>query len=247
MTLAATYYGANGWLFEFGGLRVLVDPWLRGSLSFMPGAWLLRGDLLDERPIPERLNLLLLTQGLPDHTHPPTLAVLPRDLPVVGSAAAGRVVKSLGFNTVTVLKPGSAMKVGELKIQATAGAAVPGTENGYILKHPCGSLYIEPHGFLDPTIAPCHLDAVVTPMVDLALPILGAFVRGRSVASELVELFQPSTILASTTGGQMSFRGLLNNLLQVRGSVRDTAANIGPAVGCIDPRPGERYVLRRSL
>ena len=26
MTLAATYYGANGWLLEFDDLRVLVDP-----------------------------------------------------------------------------------------------------------------------------------------------------------------------------------------------------------------------------
>ena len=25
MTLAATYYGANGWLLEFDDLRVLVD------------------------------------------------------------------------------------------------------------------------------------------------------------------------------------------------------------------------------
>ena len=43
MTLAATYYGANGWLLEFNNLRVLVDPWLRGSLSFPPGSWLLKG------------------------------------------------------------------------------------------------------------------------------------------------------------------------------------------------------------
>ena len=26
MTLAATYYGANGWMLEFDDLRVLVDP-----------------------------------------------------------------------------------------------------------------------------------------------------------------------------------------------------------------------------
>ena len=43
MTLAATYYGANGWLLEFDDLCVLVDPWLRGSLSFPPGEWLLKG------------------------------------------------------------------------------------------------------------------------------------------------------------------------------------------------------------
>ena len=64
MTLAATYYGANGWLLEFDDFRVLVDPWLRGSLSFPPGEWLLKGELPCERNVPEKLNLLLLTRGL---------------------------------------------------------------------------------------------------------------------------------------------------------------------------------------
>ena len=67
MTLAATYLGANGWLLEFDALRVLVDPWLTGSLSFPPGDWLLKGELPHDRPIPESLDLLLLTQGLADH------------------------------------------------------------------------------------------------------------------------------------------------------------------------------------
>ena len=39
----ATYYGANGWLLEFGNLRVLVDPWLTGALQFPPGAWFFEG------------------------------------------------------------------------------------------------------------------------------------------------------------------------------------------------------------
>ena len=52
MTLAATYYGANGWLLEFNALRVLVDPWLRGSLSFPPGSWLLKGVLPMNVPHP---------------------------------------------------------------------------------------------------------------------------------------------------------------------------------------------------
>ncbi|GCE65852.1 MBL fold metallo-hydrolase [cyanobiont of Ornithocercus magnificus] len=246
MTIAATYYGSNGWLFELGNLRVLVDPWLRGRLSFAPGSWLLRGDLLNEEPIPEHLDLLLLTQGLPDHTHPPTLSILPRELPVVGSASAGKVVKNLGFNNVTVLKPGNSTKLAELKIRATAGAPVPNIENGYILEHAQGSLYIEPHGFLDPTVTFCHLDAVVTPMVDIKIPGLGTFIRGCSAAPQLAEFFQPATILASTTGGQISFHGLLSNFLQVRGSVQSTAADIKSAIRCIEPEPGKRYVLIRA-
>ena len=106
MTLAATYYGANGWLLEFDDLRVLVDPWLRGSLIFPPGEWLLKGELPCERKVPETLNLLLLTQGLADHAHPETLALLPKELAVIGSAAAARVVERLGFTSVKTLSPG---------------------------------------------------------------------------------------------------------------------------------------------
>ena len=81
MSLAATYLGANGWLLEIGTLRILVDPWLRGMLSFPPGPWFLRGELGTEQPIPGDLDLLLLTQGLADHAHPTTLRLLPKDLP----------------------------------------------------------------------------------------------------------------------------------------------------------------------
>ena len=44
MSDQATYYGANGWLLELGGRRILVDPWLTGPLVFPPGAWLLKGE-----------------------------------------------------------------------------------------------------------------------------------------------------------------------------------------------------------
>ena len=83
----ATYFGANGWLLELGGLRVLVDPWLTGPLRFPPGAWFFEGQLPATQPVPEQLDLLLLTQGLDDHAHPETLQLLPRSLPVVGSVS----------------------------------------------------------------------------------------------------------------------------------------------------------------
>ena len=74
----ATYFGANGWLLELGGLRVLVDPWLTGPLQFPPGPWFFQGELPTSRPVPPDLDLLLLSQGLDDHCHPPTLALLPK-------------------------------------------------------------------------------------------------------------------------------------------------------------------------
>lgn len=243
MTLAATYYGANGWLLDFDGYRVLVDPWLRGSLEFPPGRWFLHGELSNEHAIPEALDLLLLTQGLADHAHPDTLKLLPRDLPVVGSSAAASVAQRLGFETITTLSPGESCQVAELTIQATAGAPVPMVENGYLLRHPRGRLYLEPHGFLDPSISPEPLDAVITPMVDLGLPLLGAFVKGNSVVDDLVSRFQPSTVLASTSGGDIRFGGALSGLLQQNGSIAETGQRIGASCQWIDPTPGIPHQL----
>ena len=239
----ATYFGANGWLLEFGALRVLVDPWLTGSLDFPPGPWFFQGELSTSLPLPEDLDLLLLTQGLNDHTHPPSLALLPRQLPVLGSASAAQKARQLGFQQVTALRPGELHQLGDLRITATAGAPVPQVENGYLLEHPQGSLYLEPHGYLPADLPARHLDAVITPVVDLGLPLAGAFVRGQRVLPELVERFTPRTVLASTAGGDVQFSGVLSRLLWQQGSADSAAALLPAGTRLIDPQPGVRYSL----
>jgi hypothetical protein len=251
MALHATYTGANGWILEFEHpgrppLKVLLDPWLVGELRFLPGDWFFTGRQRHPQPIPEAIDLLLLTQGLPDHAHPPTLKQLPRSIPVVGSAAAAGIVRGLGFTSVRELSPGDSTTVADqLSITATAGAAVPQLENGYLLHHPAGSLYVEPHGFLAPAdrLPAEPLDAVITPVVDLGLPLAGAFVRGRTVLPELLERFQPITVLASSAGGEISYEGLLSQLLWQKGSCQETAGLLPPGVQLIDPVPGERRTL----
>jgi hypothetical protein len=250
MALHATYLGANGWFLQFGGLRVLVDPWLRGPLVFPPGPWLLRGELPRERSLPAPPDLLLLTQGLPDHCHPPSLEGLDRDLAVVGSAAAAKRVRQLGFRRVTALAPGEQHVFRGLRITATAGAPVPQVENGYLLEHDEGRLYLEPHGFPPQDLRTESLDAVITPVVDLGLPLAGAFVRGRTVLPDLLRRFRPRTLLASTTGGDVRFSGVLAGLLWARGAaaeaedtVRREAGQDGPSTRFIDPVPGQPYLL----
>lgn len=254
MSLTATYGGANGWLLEFADpldaaapLRVLVDPWLQGPLVFPPGAWLLKGELNNPLPLPGDLDLLLLTQGLDDHCHPPSLALLPRELPVVASPGAASRARQLGFTSVTALPPGQEHRVAALTITATAGAPVPQTENGYLLEHPGGSLYLEPHGFLARDLRPRRLDAVITPVIDLGLPLAGAFVRGRQVLPELLELFQPTTVLASTTGGDVRFSGVIAGLLRSDGTIEEASALVergsGGAAHLIQPVPGVAYSL----
>jgi Beta-lactamase superfamily domain len=242
----ATYLGANGWLLEIGDLRVLVDPWLSGSLVFAPGPWFFQGELSQPQPVPQQLDLLLLSQGLPDHTHPPSLALLPKELPVLGSATAAARARQLGFQTVRALAPGERWQQGELCIRATAGAPVPQVENGYLLEHPAGKLYLEPHGYLPADLPAQRLNAVISPVVDLGLPLAGAFVRGRQVLPQLLQRFQPRTVLASSAGDDVRYTGLLSRILWQQGSPVEAEAQAeaaDPPCRLINPSPGQRYAL----
>ena len=249
--MQATYFGANGWQLGFSNLNVLLDPWLVGPLCFGNSPWFFESRFLQDWPIPPAVDLVLLTQGLPDHAHPPTLKQLEPSIPVVGSPAAAQVARELGFTQVTTLAPGQSCQHtsgagAQFTITATAGAAVPGQENGFLLQHPDGRLYVEPHGFLDPTLPPQTLDAVITPVVDLGLPLVGAFVRGQAVLPQLLERFQPRWVLASTAGGQTQNSGLLPKLLWSRGSIAIATALLNsrsPQTQLVDPEPGRCYPL----
>ena len=252
--MRATYFGANGWQLGFSGLNVLLDPWLVGPLCFGNSPWFFTSRFLQDWPIPPAIDLVLLTQGLPDHAHPPTLKQLERSIPVVGSVPAAEVARTLGFTQVTALSPGQSHQHSDgsdtyLTITATAGAAVPGQENGFLLQHPDGFLYVEPHGFLDPTLSAQKLDAVITPVVDLGLPLVGAFVKGQAVLPQLLERFQPRWVLASTAGGQTQNSGLLPKLLWSRGSITTATAllnSCAPQTQLLDPEPGRCYALTPS-
>ena len=253
MSDRATYFGANGWLLELAGRRILVDPWLVDSLVFPPGPWLFRGELPRPWPVPAPLDLLLLTQGLPDHCHPPSLALLDRDLPVIASASGAARARELGFRQVTVLQPGehSQLAGGELEIGAVPGAPVPLVENGYLVRGGGTSLYLEPHGYLaaETLLPPQAVDVVISPVVDLGLPLAGAFVRGQSVLPDLLRRFRPHTVLASTTGGAVTYSGALSRLLWQKGNLAEARRQVealAPDCRLIDPEPGVAIALGRQ-
>tara|TARA_Y100001978_G_scaffold194159_1_gene201023 strand:- start:519 stop:1259 length:741 start_codon:yes stop_codon:yes gene_type:complete len=241
MTIKATYYGANGWLLELEKTRILIDPWLHGDLTFPPGDWLIKGELTKEIDIPNKIDYLLLTQGQPDHAHPPTLEKIDREIPVIGSESASKIANKIGFNKINKLKPGDFFKKDNLIIQATEGASVPNVENGYIIDQGLNSIYIEPHGFLDKKIVPRKIDLVITPVIDFSLPFAGKFIKGKSVLPHLLNLFNPSTIMASTTGGDINFTGIINKLIKVEGSVEDLHLLENNKTHYINPEPLKEY------
>jgi len=215
MTFKATYLGSNGWVIEFKKAKVVIDPWLLGDLIFPPGGWFFKGTLKDEIPTPENIDLILLTQGLPDHCHIPSLKKFPKQTDIICSKSAYKILDNLNFESINIMEPGQNLKFNDIKIEATSGASVPQIENGYILETNEGGFYIEPHGFLDTKIKPRKLDAVITPTKNLELPILGPFVKGADVIPNLVKLFNPSYILSSTTGGDAEFSGILNSFISL--------------------------------
>ena len=241
MTIKATYYGANGWLIELDKTRILIDPWLNGDLTFPPGDWLIKGKLAKEIDIPTDINYLLLTQGQPDHAHPPTLEKINRDIPVIGSVSACNIVSKIGFTKIHKLKPGESFKNNNLSIKATSGASVPNIENGYIIDLNSNSVYIEPHGFLDKKLSPRKIDLIITPVIDFSLPFAGKFIKGKSVLPHLLKLFNPSTIMASTTGGEIIFTGIINNLIKVDGSVENVNLIGNYDTDYINPEPLKEY------
>jgi L-ascorbate metabolism protein UlaG (beta-lactamase superfamily) len=247
-----TWLDSNTWLIEFGGQRILLDPWLVGPLVFGNQPWLFQGQRRTPRSIPEHLDLILLSQGLEDHAHPPTLQQLEREIPVVGSPNAAKVVQALGYTRITILEHGETLIWRDrLKIQAVPGSPIGPflVENGYLLEDLESGirLYYEPHGYHSPILKDAApVDVIITPLIDLKLPLLGPIIQGWSSALEVCQWLEPQVILPTAAGGDVEFKGVLNSLLRATGSVAEfrsilTANQL--SVQLIEAIPGERFAV----
>ena len=216
MSFKATYLGSNGWIIEFSKSKIVIDPWLIGDLVFPPGEWFFKGSLEKDIPPPRDIDLILITQGLPDHCHAPSLELFSRDIEIICSKSAFKKLEELNFNSVRIIEPSEKLIFRDLHIEATCGAPVPQIENGYIVENKEGGFYIEPHGYFDKNIESRKLDAVITPTKNLGLPIVGPFVKGAEVLPDLIDKFNPNYILSSTIGGDAKFSGFLNNFISVK-------------------------------
>lgn len=247
-----TWLDSNSWLIELGSagqeLHILLDPWLVGPLSFGNQDWLFKAERPQDRPIPTHIDLILLSQGLPDHAHPATLEQLDKSIPVIGSPAAAKVAQSFGFTHVQAIGHGQTLQHAHVQIQATLGSPVgPGTnENGYVLTDTQTGLklYYEPHGYHDPTLANlAPVDVVITPLISLDL-LFAPFIKGGKSALQAVEWLHPQVIMSTAAGGDINFEGLLLKLLRMRDGVdgvrQQLTAQQSPTQ-VLDPRPGERF------
>jgi L-ascorbate metabolism protein UlaG (beta-lactamase superfamily) len=251
-----TWLDSNSWLIEIGRQRILIDPWLVGSLTFNNLDWLFKGSRLQERPIPENIDLIMLSQGLEDHAHPPTLKQLDHNIPVVASPNGAKVAQSLGYTCVTSLAHGESFTLkNQVEITAFPGSPIGPTmvENSFLIKELESGLtvYYEPHGYHSPQLKQfAPVDVVITPIVDLALPLLGPIIKGTKSALEVTQWLQPQAIIPTAAGGDVIFAGLLMNLLKVVGNsedLRSLLAKNNLSTQVIEPKPGDRFELTRTL
>ena len=250
-----TWLDSNSWLIEMANLRIMLDPWLVGPLVFGNADWFFKGVRTKSKAIPEHIDLILLSQGLPDHAHPPTLEQLERSLPVVGSPGAAKVSQGLHFTQVTALDHGEILTTGALQIQAFPGAPIGPllTENAYVLKdlNTNHTLYFEPHGYHAPEldqVAP--VDVVIAPLLDMRLPLVGPFIRGGEVALNLVKQLRPQVVLPTTTGGDVDYSGVLDRLIRNQGSLAEfhqLLVQHGCSTQILDPTSGERFEVPLSI
>ena len=222
-----TYLDSNSWLLEIGGQNILIDPWLVGSLTFGNMDWLFKAYRSIERDIPEKIDLILISQGLEDHAHPPTLKQLNRDIPVVASENAVKVVNQFNYEKVNSLAHGETFTInGTVEITATPGSPIGPTliENGYLLKEiETGfTLYYEPHGFHSESLKKfAPVDVIITPLINLNLPLIGPIIKGQQQALQVAKWLQPQIILPTASGGDVMFEGLLIKFLKAQGTIED--------------------------
>lgn len=245
-----TWLDGNTWSIELGERRILIDPWLVGQLVFGNLSWLVRGRRLTYRPLPEKIDAILLSQGLEDHAHPPTLQQLDKTIPVVASPSAAQVVQQLNYHHVTTLKHFESIILGDrVKIQALPGFPVGPfvVENGYLLEdlEQGVRLYYEPHGHPSAALQEmAPVDVAIAPILNQELPLAGPIIRGGKAALQVCEWLRPQVILPTAgQGDEIEFEGMLAPWLRTRGTLDEFRALLAETqlnTRVIEPKVGER-------
>ncbi len=257
----------NSWIFHIADQTILVDPWLIDPLVFYGQPWLFTA--YHNTPVaftPDTLppiDLILISQGLDDHCHRPTLEKLVkrsypegnRTIPAIASPTAAKVLSSLGYTNITSLTNWQESNFKQkLQITAVPGAEIqPGQEeNGYLLKdlNSGETLYYEPH--LPPLEKVKQkidtVDVAIAPIVGQIFPLLGQIIMGPSQALSLAQTLKPRFFLP-TTMGDIRATGILPMLVRTVGSIpefRELLAKSGLATQLLEPEPGQTLEILAS-
>jgi L-ascorbate metabolism protein UlaG (beta-lactamase superfamily) len=120
--LAATWLGHATTLLRVGGLTILTDPVLGSRVGI--GLGLITGGprrhvapALSLRELPP-IDLLLISHAHYDHLCRPTLARLPKTIPVITAHGTHDLIRDLGFRQVTELRWGERTSLSGVSVTA---------------------------------------------------------------------------------------------------------------------------------
>ena len=121
-SLAAIWLGHASVLLRINAQTILTDPVLFSRVGIglglmTAGPQRLIAPALTVRELP-KIDLLLISHAHFDHLDRPTLARLPKDIPVITAEHVGDLINDLGFKKVTELKWGESMEVEGLQVTA---------------------------------------------------------------------------------------------------------------------------------
>ncbi|XP_004297137.1 PREDICTED: uncharacterized protein LOC101304764 [Fragaria vesca subsp. vesca] len=251
-----TYLEGNSWLWDVGGVKLLVDPILVGNLDFgIP--WLydaakrfLKNFQLTDVP---EVDCLLITQSLDDHCHLKTLKPLSEKYPtlrVIATPNAKALLDPL-FSNVTYLEPGQSSTIearngAKVKVQATAGPVLgppwQRPENGYLVISPQEklTLYYEPHCVYNTgSVEKERADIVITPVIKQLLPYF-TLVSGQEDAVQLAKLLDAKFIVPMRNG-ELESKGLLASIVKSEGTIesfKELLSKELPDAQVLEPTPG---------
>lgn len=251
-----TYLEGNSWLWEVGGVRLLVDPILVGTLDFgIP--WLydaakkfLKNFQLSDLP---EVDCLLITQSLDDHCHLKTLKPLSAKFPNLRVVATNNARPKLDplFSKVTYLEPGQNTEIdgrngSRVRIRATAGPVLgppwQRPENGYMVSSSEGrlTLYYEPHCvYNEELLKDERADIVITPVIKQLLPSF-TLVSGQEDAVKLAKLLR-ARFVVPMKNGDLDSKGLLAMIIKAEGTVesfKELLSKELPDAKVLEPTPG---------
>ena len=212
--LRLEYTALEGNSFRFmlpSGVTVLVDPWLVGALTFGPPP--LDALYSGRKPSGELgigaaagSDVILLSQGLPDHAHEETLRQLDKRLPVVASPTGAAVARACGFTDVRSLAHGESCLVRGVRFTATPGALVgppwSTRENGFLVEDGTEGLllYYEPHcdharDALAATLGGRRVDVAVLPVAAISLAGYPLVLGSPERVLDLLRLLMPAVLV----------------------------------------------------
>ncbi|MDJ0662649.1 MAG: MBL fold metallo-hydrolase [Crocosphaera sp.] len=243
-----TWLDNNSWLMEISGKRILLDPWLMGSLVFGNLDWLFKGVKSKTYDVGQQIDLILLSQGLDDHAHIPTLKQLDHQIPVVASPNGAKVVQDLGYTQIHSLDHGETYTLDEMvQIKALPGSLIGPqlVENAYIITDLKAQqkLYYEPHGNHCSQLSDeGPVDMILTPVVGVSILHLLPVLQGQQTTLKLCQTLKPKVILPTADAKETEYQGVLASVLRQEGTLdkfRQQLRDNNLATEVMTPNPGE--------